>query len=433
MGFKMENSEQTNYHSVLKQVPKHNTKQRSRVLAVNKIRTITVQQQTPKRKQNKNKMKSANNKPGSEMYRTTETVQKRLAANKQRDTTVAKANTYLSCRMNPFRSVNGLGIPDGGNQNYLVTDLLCFNDIVCGTTAGFTIQTLTTMPSTAMIRGNGGAGITDLIIDGTGYNNQVPWFPLGTLTNYRPITQSAGIAVQDPFTAANARIVAIGYRLIYTGTANACAGTITVTPNAVSIEDFSTVNATSATATPPAITAGVTAYHTNNPSGSTVIYAPVSTKIYSMDFTPATYLYTKDSMTYRPEQGCFIRPTHRSDDFKIQPIRDSPVALVFNGNNASTNAGVDLAGAWSSDREGSGNGRSPIFWDNDWTNYSITVSGYTVASTFRWETVFCVEFAPEASSNMVPFTHKNSPTNKPLVTKANMMMNKLPTVSSHFS
>jgi hypothetical protein len=318
---------------------------------------------------------------------------------------------YLSCRMNPFMAMNGTGIPDGGNANYVVSDQLTYDDIACVTTNGFIIQTHATLPFSADVRGLADTG-TDIRVNGIPFVNtgalnleSADHYPLGFLNSFASVETRPGILTTDPYNATTGRLVAVAHRLIYTGVSSTCSGTITITPNNVAYNPAGVRTAD----------ASLTIY---NPDGSVNMLSGINTNLLSADYVASATAFTKDSVILRPEQGCYILPKHRSTDFKLIPLPQNAYAVVTNidTNDATKNNIYTSLGTAS--RNGG------IMWyDNDWSGYQIVVSGMQAGATFRFETAWCMEFSIAETSPFATFAFKASENRKAIIDAANAKVN----------
>lgn len=306
---------------------------------------------------------------------------------------------YVMCRTNPFHGHGGSAIPDGKNSNFVVTDTFAVNNFT-PSAAGQTIiiQTLNAFPALAMI-----GSTANFTVDGTLVTGLGALQPVATAANtsYYPVcippplvgTGAVGSAFADPYNSTTARMISCGFRLIYTGPATTCAGSITVTPNPVGWGQ----TATSATG----------AFGISSPTiaGAAGAVATAGAQIIDCDITISTTALTRASKTFRPEQGVYIVPTHRSTDFKMNPTLVCALAPTANLNTATGAVNVS-----SLLRPAGGVNPGIIWYDNDWTTYSIVIHGMNSDASFRLESVACMEYNPAITSAFYPLSVKASPT-----------------------
>lgn len=313
----------------------------------------------------------------------------------------SKISHYLACRTDPFHSSGGAAIPDGQNKAFVVTDTFCINNI-SPSAAGQTIviQTLNCLPALAMI-----GSTSNFTVDGqlvTALSSLTPtstasttWYPACIPPPYSGLGAPAS-AFADPYNATAARLVSLGFRLIYTGPATTCAGVITVTPNPVAWSDAGvTVSALLGAA--PVSAAGVlgTAWAT----GSSILTG---------DFVINPNTMTRETQTFRPEQGVRVLASHTSDVFKRNPTVINPYVALGPYNDAtSTGTFPNLF------RQNPTTAPGIIWYDNDWMGYQIVISGVNSDATFRLESVCCMEYNPAISSPFYPLSVKQSPSAPP--------------------
>lgn len=307
---------------------------------------------------------------------------------------------YVVCRTNPFAGHGGSAIPDGKNSNFVVTDTFAVNNFN-PTAAGQTIviQTLNTLPALAMI-----GSTTNLVVDTVTVTGLTSLQPIANApgSSYYPIcipgpyagTGAPGVLFADPYTSTTARMISCGYRLIYTGPATTCSGSITITPNPIGWSTLTGAPTGQSFAPPTLAGAAGTAYA----AGVIAVDA-------DMNINPN--FMTRASFTIRPEQGLVVVPQHRSNTFKLQPTYDMPYFPVCKANLAT--GAVTQSGIL---RPVSGMAPGVVWFDNDWMTYQIVLSGLNADASFRLESVACIEYNPAVSSPFYPMTIKASP-NKP--------------------
>lgn len=308
----------------------------------------------------------------------------------------APLSHYVQCRSDPFNGHGGSAIPDGQNSNFVVSDSFSINNI-SPSAAGQTIviQTLNCLPALAMI-----GSLSNFTVDSqlvTALSSFVPsttatttWYPLSIPPSYAGIG-SPGSTFADPYNSTTARMISLGYRLIYTGPATTCAGVITVTPNPVSwtpggisaIGSLGIVDANSAGVAGAALTAGI--------------------PFLSGDFTINPTALTRASTTFRPEQGCYIVAPHKSTVYKNQQTYPNPFAPIggFNTAIGATNMPCLL-------RQNPTVNPGIVWFDNDWQTFQIVISGVNADASYRLETVCCMEYNPAVSSVFYPLTIKST-------------------------
>jgi hypothetical protein len=315
-------------------------------------------------------------------------------------TSMPKLPPYVHCRIDPFGSDGTSSIPDGANTSFITSDTRMFDNISLTqpstvSTYSFTIQTLPTLPSSAIIVGASaplsinGINITDATFSSSlnGPSSTTYQAPLSVLPpfvgapsatgNYLPGTIS-----NDPYNSNTARLVAAGYRLIYTGPALTCQGVITVTPSDVGIAEGPDTSVVLAT----------------NPLGirdtaGTIVPITANTPQLALDAGLLSKAMTRDTVTLRPEQGLTFIPRHKGANYKVQPTTDMAKAIVANASNIGTIGANNMFGRNNVAASSTYNG-GVIWFDNDWTGCKICVQDVNYDATFRWETIWCMEYNP---------------------------------------
>lgn len=360
-------------------------------------------------------------------YKTTEQIEKSLMAlsisNKTRG-----LPPYVKCRLNPFYSNPGgpAGIPDAGNTNFIVVDSLTFDTITCVSGAGFTMLTMPTLPSMGLITGAGSVGANDININGVAYRNLAntgaaisvpPQYKTSGPSDYAP-----GSNTSDPYQSANARLVSVAYRIMYTGQANTCSGTITVTPAPVGFPNGGLITSSTTPPSTSTISCSVVDY-----TGAIIYQCPYNTPVLVMDgggslLSPAgNQTYTKDSVCFRPEHGAFITPRHRTNDFKCYPTSPDPAVLIYNQN-------VNVPGTnYTAVSRNTSPIDTGILWaDGDWGAVQISVSGVVAGHTYRIECASCFEYSVGLTSAFAPLAQKTSVSKPNEVKMANAMQASQP-------
>jgi hypothetical protein len=368
--------------------------------------------------------------------RTTNSIINKLARNVNHTNS---GNSYLKCRLNPFAGNGGMGIPDGGNTNYIVSDTYSFDTINCSANStDFVIQTLPCLPTMAAIIpttvGSTTFKVNNQIVKppvgispvGTLASNS--WYPLSICPPYLTTTTTSipGLVTQDPWNSTKARLISVGYKLIYTGPVNTCAGVVTVTPNDVA---FAPAGVTSAGST-SSPTSGVL-LNINQPSQAVLDTAGTGTTVLTMDCKNSTSTMTRESISFRPETSIIITPRHRTNDFKLLPTSQSTYGIVANvgltGGQPTVSNYYNYLTFNGTSTTGTGNYGGGIIWyDNDWESLQIVVSNCNNEASFRWETVYCFEYNPSLNSPFAPLTLKKAENKPAAIEQANAILDSRP-------
>lgn len=312
-----------------------------------------------------------------------------------------KRHPYLHCRSDPFGSSGRSHIPDGSNDQFVIVDAYSVDNIAMSQAQStFYIQTSSTLPSMAMVFG---APSTNLTVNGNTVTPPAAIQPDGNVVasaRYPICISSAynlgiqpGNSINDPYSSTKARLVSKGYRIVYTGPVNTCAGVITVTPN-----DYALALGELTTSSLPVPATGTFSLSINNASNAVLSTCASSSPFLSTDLTISTNAMNRETRTFRPEEGVYLVPKHRSADFKIHPMTNLPFGVVanFSASTASTKAYTNMLTSNGTYAGG------VIWYDNDWEDYLIQFSGINSDATFRIECITCFEYNPSASSVVAP-------------------------------
>lgn len=337
-------------------------------------------------------------------------------------------SAYVKCRMNPFGGYGTQGIPDGANSDYVISDFYATDTITTLTQAGFKIQTLSTLPITACVKGLGAAAVNDLQVNSLNYDNPSVagitgdggYFPLGIPSvwkgswNFLP-----GASPQDNLGSAKIRLVGVGYCLTYTGKASDCAGVAVITPNdwALSPTGIET-NLDS-----PALVAGDLTVNVIDSTGLAGSYVDRHTGLIQATGSSDPNMFTKDSVVHRLDRKLYILPRHTTADFKIIPVSSTCSAIGPLNGDLSSSAAINHMNLFASNGPASTQNSSIFWYDNDWRNFQVVVTGMGTGATYRWDTVFCVEVNPKGSSVMANFAKKVSPMATAEIKLANSLVN----------
>lgn len=360
-------------------------------------------------------------------YHTIGGIQRTLATGANRQKPMGMSE-YVHCRVDPFTADGKGAIPDGSNNNFVTIDKRVFDTIASGgepnVPYSFNILTTPTFPCSAAVT----SSTVPIVVNGITYN-----VPTTTGTSGLPKQDRSaaplsvvdlgdgngfyfpGISTRDYATSTSARLVSAGYRLVYTGPTNTCAGTITVTPSDSVFQHFN--QSTGGT-------------NVLNVAGADDGYNPVgaSTGYLSMNGFQAGSYMTRESVTFRPEQGIVFMPRHKTRDFKIQSTQDITLGVVANPLDSSATNGFKNYLYANANKLTEATFRGGICWyDNDWSGATISVQGVNADATFRWETIWCMEFNPSAVNiGLSAFTVKQSPTMMNQITEAQTITSNLP-------
>nr|QYF49894.1 MAG: hypothetical protein 2 [Jiangsu sediment noda-like virus 1] len=303
------------------------------------------------------------------------------------------AKGYLACRYSPFEG-HSQGVPDGNGRNLTLRDYYTAFDISCDE-SGFDAVIVPWVPMQALIR-PGRPGST-MNINGNPYTSPAStdvWSANGSKTIAALGARPDSMTGNGDNHIASGRIVTVGYKLIYTGRASTCEGTIQadlfpqkldlVETNAAAVKRW-LWNGTQATTDWPANTV----------------------KVANMDFDVLSDSLAPTTVVTRPEHGLTgvlsRRTSSKNNTFKpfyelgLVPIQDFGTP---SGTYTSFTAYPAIA-----DDSYHNNPRCPTvsLIDDDFNVVRIRVrTGNAV--TYRLEVLTCVQFEQTPSFPLLSLT-----------------------------
>lgn len=319
---------------------------------------------------------------------------------------------YVCCRMG-FRPTIPPTIPDGGSGKHNSVCLYAFDTIQAGPAIGrnnfnFIIQTHPTLPNFASVQmpmSTTGHLADSLLINNIAVASGVR-YPIARATAFRTAAGSdswpgAISGTTNPFQASAMRIVSIRHKIVYTGPAVACAGSVIVYQAKLGI-----TNIGEATNSTPITTGRVgLVYFPNAPStsatgvrvGTEILSANGLVGTSSSQSTGNTLAVPATSQLYRPEQSITLVPKHFTDKYRSVPVYKTPVLLT--DSNVETGPDIQMRNYISTTSNGGdswGGGVTAV--DDDWGTVVASFTGINENASFTIETCVCVEFTPNADS-----------------------------------
>lgn len=293
-------------------------------------------------------------------------------------------NPYLSCRYMPFSSKGAKSnIPDGRGLRILTRDWKSFYDFD-SSGGGFTVRVAPIFPYPVRAYSRNPLTVNGTLLNATTLlENQGAILDAGAMSTgmTNPVTaHTLGVCT-------SARIVTIGYRLVYTGQASAAEGLF--------IADHTAIKVDKKIYEIPNIVSYVN-------SAGAVTNWPVSTvPFYMLDETPlSSVLNSRDQVTVRPENGVYgvlrYNTTSRAHTFK--PWNEVPNALITDVVPASVGAPSQYASTVA------GIGPAAVCIDDDLSSINIRV---TQAGSYRLEVIVCMEQELQVTSNLIDMARQS--------------------------
>lgn len=297
-------------------------------------------------------------------------------------------NPYIQCRLSPFTASNGLGIPDDTDSKRLVVDHRQITSFRMGNTGAMNIVVAPTIPQIIWFQTPTDTDTTYTV------NGDHPTTHNGDSNLYHPITitqyqnmlltrnDTAGRYNTFPtyLQAMRARIVTIGFRIIYTGSTMNNSGSIMVNKLGLSIQ-------------PPIGNAAEFAVF-NGHGGTDLNYNNNQVLIQRTSISKTFDTIVADTVRVPLRQGIQGVLKHASGDYRWCDVTDNETYLTsMSYDNLSLltqglDRGPDYISQWPSVQ----------FSDDQWSPASISIRGATEGQTFDLETVYCIEYIPNLES-----------------------------------
>jgi hypothetical protein len=365
---------------------------------------------------------------------------------------------YITCRLDPFSSQGGLGITDGSNVKKFVVDYRYFTDISLPLN-GVAVNLLftPTLPTSTWIRcptkgsysfiDAAGNAITNSDMDYNSFTSIVSgigWTPMGFPAELISIAQlspngnnyNSLANPPNPYGASKARIVTMAHKIYYTGQASQASGTITTQDVSATFNEGE-LTLSSAAVDPLVPSLNVLSVNTlPRPNLAPYATGTVNTLPYTMAVASSTL--TNSTVCTRVEAGALIMPKHSGlsepTKFRWTEVHNQPmVPVVFSTNlypfGCTTGAiSISSGPPYTSTMTNVWNNGG--FWtlDTDWQFVNAVITGYQPGSSFRVETVFCVEYQTIQGSPFERVTF-SAPKDTGALIAAQTVADKIPTAS----
>lgn len=315
---------------------------------------------------------------------------------------------YLCCRMG-MRPTIPPSIPDGGSGKHIAVCLYSFDTITAGAGAtgrpyNFILQTTPFLPLFASVVSQSTiTPVADYLrVNGVQVSSGVK-YGIGRPNNYftNNGSESWPGAIGDlteKYGATSMRIVSLRHKIVYTGPAVACSGSVLVYANKASIQPIGETNnevlGTGRVGTvyfPDGTGASPTRSGTELFSAAGLI--PPTTQVTSGQ----PLAVPTNTQLYRPEQSITLIPKHTTEKYMQVPVRRTPILITAPANETGTN--INYYHYVSTSTTGSGWGGGINAFDDDWQCVTAVFNGVNSDASFTVETCACVEFTPRGDSS----------------------------------
>lgn len=388
------------------------------------LRRMPISSKPKQRQQRRPRRKPQNLAPN-----TTAKSQKML----QRPPKVLKGRTmahpYMACRLAPFtHSGTFVGIPDGNNSRRVVVDHSATVDI--SFLGSMAIRILPTLPFGLAICPSVGTNfnITDQSnttgpqVQGSISPQIRTWIPCGIFQEYASIVGQevnlpnsfAGVAKPNPYGAAKVRIVGVAWRMYYTGTVTAAAGTLVIKDAPIDA-DMTMENV---------ILNGV--YYQTNSFNTT--QGGLGQAMYAFNMDPMTVSTgTFGAYVGRIETNPWgvlkhNKPIYEFGTYKEQPM--VPIENTYTAGQASTASLLQVGGSFTSFINGKFSGVN--FIDDSFSSCEILLPMTAGNQSVRIEVKTCVEYLVPPGGVLYPLTKPAPSENKNIMKVVEDAVAKMP-------
>lgn len=362
------------------------------------LKTTTRKVKAPKRKQTQLRTTVFTSRPQPRFGKLSASYRQFLNTRKQRLQSAAKKknpkamdkmiNPYIQCRLSPFTASNGLGIPDDTDAKRLVVDHRQITSFKMGSSGSMNIVVAPTIPQIVWFQTTTSSDTT-YTVNGdhpTTHNGDENLFHPITITQYQNmlLTRNDAAGLYNTFptylNAMRARIVTIGYRIIYTGSTMNNSGSIMLNKLGMSLQ-------------PPIGNASTFSVY-NGHGGTDLNYNVNQVLVQRMNLSKTFDTIVSDTVRVPLRQGVQGLLKHASSDYKWCDVTDNENYLcstLYDNLSLFTQGldrGPDYISQWPSVQ----------FADDQWSPAAISIRGATEGQTFDLETVFCIEYIPNLES-----------------------------------
>jgi len=344
----------------------------------------------------KGRKRTKTNNSGLSALPTTGNVQNKLRAS-QPGQMLAKPsphayidNNYIHCKFDPLNSGTSLGLPDDTSIRRIVSDIRTFVDFTIPANGELQLKITPTLPWAGWAK-----PLTPDVaynIEGVTLNHKAPainsnvYYPIGRMNRLTPNGFFViGGSNPNTYNATKARIITVGWRLVYTGAASTCSGTITVNENSIGVTgDSPNTNALGLLSGADALTLATTV-------------GPGSAMERRIEFSRDLGLVAKDTVTARPETALKGLLKHVGP-YQWRTMSDYGELLVDATTGGPSNVASSMVLATPTSYG--------LYYmiDPDYTSTDIRIATGINPGSYRLECVHCVEFQIHPDSVLYDMT-----------------------------
>lgn len=323
---------------------------------------------------------------------------------------------YAMCRLNPFRSM-GLtsGIPDGSDVRRILLDHRMINTFTIGSSQSLRIAITPTIPSSIWWSGDAETRLNGALFP---FNN-TGW----TSSLFRPICQpewrDLPVSLQNTesrfnpamalFHSTKARIVTVGWNLMYTGATINNSGVIILNSQQFTMGDsfpnpgdFAVVNSQSE-------------------SNKTFTKDQILIRVLN-DFPAFGAGNNNQTRTISLRSGAHGVLRHSAPEYEWCPVTNN---MCFPASANDERHAVLMSQEYSTEST-MGHWPQISFNDPGWASTLISINGATVGSTIALDTIYCIEYCPSLTSGVFPIAKEGPNDNQKLMQHVDNAAKSLP-------
>jgi hypothetical protein len=319
---------------------------------------------------------------------------------------------YLACRYAPFENSGSNGVPDGNGRNTTLRDYYSAFDIVTDS-SGCDIVVVPWIPiQTLITSGRVGGKVT---VNGTTFtrpSNTAVGLPIYGAHTSNTLSRLGNDpeqrATNDVHHISSGRIITVGFRLIYTGKASSCEGTLTADLFATKVDLVETSHVK-------------VVRFLYDGTAAPVGYAADNARVASIELDVASSNLSPTSVVTRPEhglQGVLSRRTSAKNN-TFKPYHELGIIPVYDDREKVDTDHIAITASPSYTAPyctGVSTCPTVSLFDDDFNVARIRIRTGE-ANSYRLEVMTCVQFEQGPSFPLISLTKGPTPRNDALLTR----------------
>lgn len=319
---------------------------------------------------------------------------------------------YAMCRLNPFKTMGkSIGIPDGSDTKRILMDHRMINTFTVGTSGSVRIAITPSIPASVWWSGDAatkvnGASFTQTVDNFMRAIVQPEWRDLPCELHDSAARYDAAMAI---FNSTKARIVTVGWNLIYTGTSLDNSGGMVINAQQLTLGD-SIPNA-----------AGFTVY--SSQAGSSKGFNPSQILLRILNDKPSFgYANNNETGTIALNRGAHGILRHSANEYEWCNVANNLTFPAWSYNETVSFLTSQEYGTESN----IGHWPHVAMFDPSWVSTLININGAKEGATFMLDTLYCVEYCPSPSSSVFAIAKGGPPQNNSLMQQVDNVAKSMP-------